>query len=377
MGSCERRKRRPLSLPAAAAARGKEWFCEGAVAAINLYPWAGKNTRRRPKPLNLSTAKIARSYADPPPHIQLLIRPRTADVSSQQFVQALLSLRATPNYPDEPPDVYLVESKGLDQDREKRLISCLQDKARELSSCSMLVAICEEAVELLSTMNHPEGVCPLCLYPLVPDAEDRCELPFMKLMSCFHCFHSECIIRWWIWLQNEENDKSEESERNCPVCRKVFQTKDLEHVLDLVTSYSSKLSVGENDGDEDTDILRSDVEENRRLRYENLLKEQQSKNGLIEPKKDLVVLPGMYITPSISAHPSNVEEQPCERSWGTNTNQPPKQQRRSKNTVPEANRTGGSSRGLHPHGRHHGSQRTGTTPQVKQWKKREEARPVE
>ncbi|KAI4310371.1 hypothetical protein MLD38_035354 [Melastoma candidum] len=94
-----------------------------------------------------------------PPHIRLLIRPRTADVSSQQFVQALLSLRATPIYPDEPPNVYLVESKGLDEDREKRLISRLQDRARQLSSCSMLVAICEEALDLLSAMNHPEGVC--------------------------------------------------------------------------------------------------------------------------------------------------------------------------------------------------------------------------
>ncbi|KAI4310372.1 hypothetical protein MLD38_035355 [Melastoma candidum] len=198
----------------------------------------------------------------------------------------------------------------------------------------------------------------------------------MKLMSCFHCFHSECIIRWWIWLQNEEHTKSKDSERNCPVCRKVFQTKDLEHVLDLVTSYSSKLGVGENDGDEDVDILHSDVEENRRLRYEELLKEQQSKNGLIEPKKDLVVLPGMYITPSTSALASNVEEQPHEHSSGINTNQRPKQQCRSKNTVPEANHTGGSSRGLHSRGRHHGSPRRGTTTQVKQWKKREEARPV-
>lgn len=33
----------------------------------------------------------------------------------------------------------------------------------------------------------------------------------------------------------------EESEGNCPVCRKTFQAKDLEHVLDLVGSHPPKL----------------------------------------------------------------------------------------------------------------------------------------
>lgn len=32
-----------------------------------------------------------------PPRINLLIRPRTADISSEQFVQALISIRAGPN----------------------------------------------------------------------------------------------------------------------------------------------------------------------------------------------------------------------------------------------------------------------------------------
>lgn len=45
-------------------------------------------------------------------------------------------------------------------------------------------------MEKLSDLNHPEGDCPLCLYPLVPEEEDDDKsLPFMKLMSCFHCFH--------------------------------------------------------------------------------------------------------------------------------------------------------------------------------------------
>ncbi|KAB2626832.1 hypothetical protein D8674_020450 [Pyrus ussuriensis x Pyrus communis] len=170
----------------------------------------------------------------------------------------------------------------------------------------MLVVICEEAVEKLSVMNCPDGDCPLCLYPLVPEDEQKNALPFMKLMSCFHCFskyiYIGCIIRWWSWLQKEEkrntSDSSsahlhrdvrnhkkkcgalEESMGNCPVCRKVFHTQDLEHVLHLVDNHSSQLNVNV-----------------PRQNFEARLKLQQENCGLIEPKKDLVVLPGMVLPP--------------------------------------------------------------------------------
>lgn len=52
-----------------------------------------------------------------------------------------------------------------------------------------LIEYVQEAVEKLSAMNHPDGDCPLCLSPLVPEEEQSKVLPFMKLMSCFHCFH--------------------------------------------------------------------------------------------------------------------------------------------------------------------------------------------
>lgn len=44
-------------------------------------------------------------------------------------------------------------------------------------------------MDILSSMNHPDGDCPLCLYPLVREDKNASALPFMKLMSCFHCFH--------------------------------------------------------------------------------------------------------------------------------------------------------------------------------------------
>nr|XP_043628358.1 E3 ubiquitin-protein ligase RNF25 [Erigeron canadensis] len=241
-----------------------------------------------------------------PPHLNLLIKPRTADVSSHQFVEAVIGIQATSKYPDEPPDIMIIDSKGLDEQRQKRLISNIHNKACELSSSSMLVALCEEAVEQLTSMNHPDGDCPLCLSSLVEEGASNSTLPFMKLMSCFHCFHCECIIRWWNWLQmHKEADRASSSGRTahkntedghgtCPVCRKVFHTKDIEHVLDLVGSYS-QLNL------EDSEILESDVllhsnsENTRRQKFEAILKLQQENNGLIEPKKTEVLMPGMYL----------------------------------------------------------------------------------
>ncbi|KAI5419807.1 hypothetical protein KIW84_043825 [Lathyrus oleraceus] len=128
------------------------------------------------------------------------------------FVEIVLEVHATPQYPKEPPSVAIVDCKGLDQHRQKHLLNHIQTKANELSPGLMLVALCEEAVEKLSDMNHPDGDCPLCLFPLVTEEHQSETLPFMKLMSCFHCFHSECIIRWWNWLESSKQTGSSKSD---------------------------------------------------------------------------------------------------------------------------------------------------------------------
>lgn len=66
--------------------------------------------------------------------------------------------------------------------------------------------------------------------------------------------------------------------------------------------------------EENGELLWSDSENSRRQRLETIMKVQQEINGLIEPKKDLVVLPGMYITPTITSSTSgttndNIKEQ--------------------------------------------------------------------
>ncbi|KAJ8465356.1 hypothetical protein OPV22_027908 [Ensete ventricosum] len=250
---------------------------------------------------------------DFPPHVTVHIRPRTAEDSSQQFVEVILGIKASNQYPSTPPRVYIVEAKGLDESRQTYLITTIQSKALELSSCLMLVALCEEAVEVLSNMNHPEGNCPLCLYPLV--AKDKTgSLPFMKLMSCYHCFHSECIIRFWKWVQEETESKatetttatnleskSDQQRGNCPVCRKVFDEKDIEHAHEYLESESSCMCLpGIDEGEDEELLLLSGSEKNRRQHFEALLKLQQDNNGLIEPRKDLAILPGMFLPEPIN-----------------------------------------------------------------------------
>ncbi|KAL7158404.1 hypothetical protein ABFS83_02G141000 [Erythranthe nasuta] len=252
-----------------------------------------------------------------PPHLHVHLKPRTAEISSQQFVEATIGMRAGPQYPEEPPEISIIDSKGLDEQRQKHLLSSIRGKALELVSCLMLVTLCEEAVERLSSMNHPDGDCPLCLHPLLDEDGGSNSLPFMQLMSCFHCFHCDCIIRWWNWihLQSEKEVTSsssstsrrttqyqqdrkmmEESMGTCPVCRKVFLAKDIEHVLNLVETGGRSDSDGV---DIDGDVLHSESEKIRRQKFEAILKLQEENSGLIETKKTEVLLPGMFLPQSI------------------------------------------------------------------------------
>ncbi|WVZ51091.1 LOW QUALITY PROTEIN: hypothetical protein U9M48_002270 [Paspalum notatum var. saurae] len=132
----------------------------------------------------------------------------------------------------ESPHIYAVESKGLDESRQAYLITSIQNKAKELSNYPMLVTLCEEAGEILSNMNHPAGDCPLCLYPLI--VQGWLELPFMKLMSCYHCFHSDCIMRWWEWLQHGDADPKETgAQTSLIMVQAVLTATSIHHLIAL------------------------------------------------------------------------------------------------------------------------------------------------
>lgn len=286
-----------------------------------------------------------------PPHLTVHLKPRTADDSSQQFVEAAIGIKASTKYPEKPPHIYISDMKGMDDGRQTHLITSIQNRAIELSSCPMLVTLCEEAVDLLTNMNHPEGDCPLCLYPLVSDDRSRTSLPFMKLMSCYHCFHSDCMIRFWKWIHEKNETKalnqtleiapaSVEIQRddssqgqvlhdcmsqlkgNCPVCRKVFNAKDIEHVLEYLATNSSILNQADALNDEEKAVLLSETEKKRKQKFDTILKLQQESKGLIEPRKDLAIMPGMFLPepPPAAAEAKGEEFQDhaCDRGSGLN-----------------------------------------------------------
>ncbi|RLM59061.1 E3 ubiquitin-protein ligase RNF25 isoform X2 [Panicum miliaceum] len=240
-----------------------------------------------------------RVLRDLPPHLVVHVRPRTADDSSQQFVELLLGVKASSQYPKEPPHICAVESKGLDENRQSYLISSIQNKAKELSNYPVLVTLCEEAGEILLNMNHQAGDCPLCLYSLVGEDKDGSAfyevdvmLPLLPQLILWYC--SNCIMRWWEWVQHGDANPKE---HNTGVCRKVFDEKDIEHVHDLLGESTSQLASLTLDlGEDEKELLHSEAEQIRRKRIESLFNLQQERNGLIEPKKDLAIQPGMYVT---------------------------------------------------------------------------------
>ncbi|GLJ29539.1 hypothetical protein SUGI_0582620 [Cryptomeria japonica] len=255
---------------------------------------------------------------------------------SQQFVEAVLVIKANSQYPVVPPELELIDSKGLDDKRHSDLLLEIQHEAEMLASSPMLVALCEAAIDKLSNMNHPEGNCSFCLFPLVMEDTQSALRPFMKLMSCFHCFHSDCFGRWWRWLQEQnqheqcksadttlsgltenadeiysrlpyssEASKFEECQLvNCPVCRKVIHAKDVDHLRQFLTS---GLDLQENDeGSIIDNILSTEAENKRREQFEQMFNVQKQCGGIIEPKK-LVILPGMFLPGSALASVESID----------------------------------------------------------------------
>ncbi|XP_024519658.1 uncharacterized protein LOC9647291 isoform X3 [Selaginella moellendorffii] len=87
-------------------------------------------------------------------------------------------------------------------------------------------------VDFLTSNNYPEGDCCFCLFPLVDPALDHAHQHYMKLMSCFHCFHSDCFSDWWKWLPAD-------STASCPVCRAEIHTQDVAHVKEICSRGST------------------------------------------------------------------------------------------------------------------------------------------
>jgi hypothetical protein len=78
-----------------------------------------------------------------PPHLSVALKPHTADDPSRQFVEAVLVIKASDQYPGVIPDLELRDTKGLDDKRHAKFLCDLHAKLRQFPPGPMLVAISE------------------------------------------------------------------------------------------------------------------------------------------------------------------------------------------------------------------------------------------
>ena len=178
--------------------------------------------------------------------MSLDVAPRTLDDATQQYVRATLTIILDNDYPAGAPTLHLSEARGLDDARQAEVMRRLREATADFAAPGdpVLALLCETAFETLTDINHPDGDCAFCLTPVVGDPNDPAA-PFMKLMGCYHCFHTACFRDWWRWktAAAEADDRargprhpvgSEEAARApthlCPVCRVPIEEEDPRHV---------------------------------------------------------------------------------------------------------------------------------------------------
>ncbi|KAL3688258.1 hypothetical protein R1sor_014567 [Riccia sorocarpa] len=97
--------------------------------------------------------------------LSILLKPRTADVLSIQFVEAKLIIKASDEYPSEPPKLDLKDARGLDDSRHATLLVTLEAQAKEmsgepmlwLSARSPLQGTAQYRYQSLFSIFHPAG----------------------------------------------------------------------------------------------------------------------------------------------------------------------------------------------------------------------------
>ena len=141
--------------------------------------------------------------------------PRQVDGDHECYVAAnLVLIIDNSSYPSTPPQASLQEIKGLTDAACTSLVHKLQDEAQNLSGEMILGHLCELALELITSANHPSGTCAFCLEELINTSHSS---PSSSILSpsttfayhilklpCFHCFHLPCSSAWYQWQQHAQ-----------------------------------------------------------------------------------------------------------------------------------------------------------------------------
>ncbi|KAG2452324.1 hypothetical protein HYH02_003348 [Chlamydomonas schloesseri] len=138
--------------------------------------------------------------------VLLPLAPRGCPGPHAAFVAGRLRLGVTASYPDVPPTIALLDTKGIGDSRLGRLHQVLGDEAAALAGEMALGALCEHALELITAENTPEGMCAFCLTSVELPAQccggggggggggaESGREGLMRL-ACFHAFHRWCVV---------------------------------------------------------------------------------------------------------------------------------------------------------------------------------------
>lgn len=158
--------------------------------------------------------------------------PATADDTDQQYVRVTLEVKLTPGYPDNAPEVFLRNPRGLDDDRLRIIMDQIEEKCNSCCGDPVIYDLIEVTFqtraclsgdyymlvveishiyrfnlqlvrEHLTSSNLPACPCTICLYGF-SDGDH-----FIKT-SCYHYYHAYCLAEHATKTEkffNEEQEK--------------------------------------------------------------------------------------------------------------------------------------------------------------------------
>lgn len=175
--------------------------------------------------------------------IQIQLHPFTGHDTTKQFVCMTLIIRPSPKYPDEIPFFEIRNPRGLGEEEIASLLQDMKLKAQEYVGEPVLYTLIEMARESLTEGNVPHCPCVLCLEHF--DSKQA-----FHRTSCYHYFHLHCLSAYLCHTRNmieeekirqekegssHRDDKSDQTDIVCPVCRKSLDEESLAVTCEVKT----------------------------------------------------------------------------------------------------------------------------------------------
>ncbi|XP_034241465.1 E3 ubiquitin-protein ligase RNF25 isoform X2 [Thrips palmi] len=207
--------------------------------------------------------------------VEAVVFPATADDTDQQYVRVTLEVKLTPGYPDNAPEVFLRNPRGLDDDQLRIIMEQIEEKCNNCCGDPVIYDLIELVREHLTSSNLPACPCTICLYGFSEGDH------FIKT-SCYHYYHAHCLAQHASKTEkffNEEQEKLPHFQRSktfevlCPICREPIKCD-----VETLSKASLPLAV------QNASIMEPDEKLREMQDYMSALYiQQKEKGGIIDP----------------------------------------------------------------------------------------------